>query len=230
VKKLVFLFSLIFCFFLFASDTQASLVKIDKNGEVIWQVLSSEDSLALGIAERGKIEVKDIAGDSAATNIALKREGDKLFLNVTTWEDSLVEIEERGDVKKVTIGKEGDKFTIEQNGVVAITDFPIIIRPRENELSVTTESGSVFLSVLPIEAAESALRSRFLSQIPEKKMFLVENESGTLAYKISGEKVLNILNMIEYPIPVVADVSVSNGEILAIEGPEWFRIFGFLFS
>jgi hypothetical protein len=110
-----------------------------------------------------------------------------------------------------------------------MTDFPINIRPKENELSVTTDSGAIFLSILPIEAAESALRSRFISRVSKKGIYLSEEEVGVLAYQVEGEKVFNFFNLFEYSIPVTTHVSASTGEILAVKGPEWFKIFSFLF-
>lgn len=232
-KLLLSLFFFVSFLFVFASSANAStLVTVNSEGDTVWNVLGESNFLALGIADRGKISVTDSATQDTSS-LALKKEGDKLFLNdldVTNWNSDLVEVEERGNVKKITIGRDKDSFTISQNGVVALANFPINVRPKENELSVTTSSGSVFLSVLPYDAAESALRSRFISRLPEKKIFLTEDESGNLAYKVPGEKVFNILNVIDYPITVTANVSVSTGEILSIEGPEWFKVFGFLFS
>jgi hypothetical protein len=169
----------------------------------------------------------------ANTRIAVTREGDKVYLNefdVTNWQESLVEIEERGEAKKATIGVSGEQFAIEQAGITALTDFPITIDPQANELSLTTPSGSIYLAVLPAEAVESALRSRFLNRLPEKRIFIKEEEVGTLAYTIAGEKVVDIFGILEYKIPVVARVSASTGEILNVDGPEWFKIFGFLFT
>jgi len=233
VKKLLVLVLLATCYLLLTIyPVHAALVAVDNNGDTVWNVLGEQDALALGIADRGDINITGSATDETSS-LALKKEGDKLFLNdldVTDWDKDLVEIEERGDVKKITIGREGNQFTISQNGVVALAQYPINIRPRENEFSITTSSGSVFLSVLPFDAVESALRSRFMTRLPEKKILLIEGETGVLAYEVPGEKVFNILNMIEYPISVTARVSVSTGEILSIEGPEWFKVFGFLFS
>lgn len=231
-RSFLVIFGFLVLFFLSISSVDASLVVVDSEGKVIWKVLSSQDPLALDIAERGEIEVKKVAAGEASTSIALKKEGENFFLNdleVTNWNDNLVEIEERGEVKKILIGTQGDKFTIEQNGIIAMTDFSINIRPRENELSVTTDSGAIFLSILPIEAAESALRSRFISRVDKKGIFLSE-EVGVLAYRIEGEKVFNFFNLFEYSIPVTAHVSASTGEILAVKGPEWFKIFSFLFT
>lgn len=234
VKKLVsavFLASLIFIEL--PSLALASLVTINKNGETIWKVLSSQDEVSLGV-KRNSLEVKEVASDIAEdTRIAIKREDGKIYLNefdVTNWQEDLVEIEERGETKRAVIGVQGTQFTIEQNGILALTDFPIVIDPKANELSLITPSGSIFLSVLPTEAVESALRSRFINRLPEKKIFLKEEEVGTLAYTVNGEKVLDIFGILEYKIPVTARVSASTGEILGVQGPEWFKIFGFLFT
>ncbi len=235
VKKLIFSVFLAGLIFINLPPVPvfAGLVTIDKNGETIWKVLSSQDEISLGI-KRSSLEVKNVAsGVAEDTRIALKREDGKIYLNefdVTDWQEALVEIEERGEAERAVIGVAGEQFTIEQNGILALTDFPIVIDPKENELALVTPSGSIFLSVLPTEAVESALRSRFINRLPEKKIFLKEEGVGTLAYTVIGEKVLDIFGILEYKIPVTARVSASTGEILGVQGPEWFKIFGFLIS
>ena len=213
---------------------RASLVEINKEGQIIWKVLSLQDNLALGVA-KNSVEVKSTAEEDleADARIALTRADGKVFLNefdVTNWQEDLVEIEERGEVKQATIGVIGEQFAIEQGGITALTDFPITIDPKANALSLTTPSGSIYLAVLPAEAVESALRSRFLNRLPEKRILIKEEGVGILAYTISGEKVVDIFGILEYKIPVTARVSASTGEILKVDGPEWFKIFGFLFT
>lgn len=220
-----------FLFFFLATSARAAFVTVNDKGETVWNVLSAQDSLALGAASRGEISIKDSIDGSST--ITLVNQDGKVYLNqtdVTDYTDDLVQVEERGGVKEVLIGTDGDKFTIEQNGVRALTSSAINIRPQQNELSVTTSSGNVFLGVLPLEAAESALRSRFVSRISNKNLEITESDTGILAYKIEGEKVINLLNFYEMPIPVTTQVSASTGEILSVDGPEWFKIFGFLFS
>jgi hypothetical protein len=237
VDKRIFL-GLVLSSWLFVASpgiAQASLVRIDKEGRVIWKVLSLQDNLALGVS-KNSLEVKSTVAEDdleADARIAVRREDGKVYLNefdVTNWQESLVEIEERGETKKATIGVAGEQFVIEQGGITAVTDFPITIDPMANELSLTTPSGSIFLAVLPAEAVESALRSRFVNRLPEKKIFIKEEDIGVLAYTISGEKVVDIFGILEYKIPVTARVSASTGEILKVDGPEWFKIFGFLFT
>lgn len=242
-KVLLFLFTL-FSLIFFGSkrDAQASLIAVKNSGEVVVKVLSSQDEIVLGIPKTEFLEVKEVAetNTSPDSRISLVKKEEKFVLrvesdtgesslDVTNWGESVVEIEERGAVKRIQIGVVDGKFSIEQNGVIALTEFPITINPRENELSVTTSSGSIFLSVLPVEAAESALRSRFISKL-EKKIFLAEEEMGVLAYTIKGEKVIDFFRLFDYKIPVTAYVSASTGEILLVDGPEWFKIFGFLFA
>lgn len=233
MKRLIIFILAVFLFLQTTSAAVASLVVIDGQGEMIWKVLSLQDEITLGV-KKNSLEVKEVAGETDEDQrIAIRRQDGKIYLNeldVTTWPEALVEIEERGDTQKARIGVEGEQFTIEQNGIKALTDYPITVDPRANELSLTTPSGGIFLSVLPLEAVESALRSRFLNRLPEKKIYLQEEEVGTLAYIINGEKVLDVLGVVEYSIPVTAQISASTGEVLNVDGPEWFKIFGFLFS
>lgn len=230
MRKVVFLISFVLLFFVASVDVHASLVTVDKTGAVVWKVLG-EESLALSPAQRGNIEVTNSATGEA--DLILKKEGDKVFLNnldVTSWGDSLIEVEERGDIQKIFVSSRDGKFVVEQNGVVAMTDLPINIRPQQNEFSVTGSAGSVFLSVLPLEAAESALRSKFISYVDKTNLELAEKETGILVYQITGEKGFDVFNLFEYKVPVKLAVSASTGEILSVEGPEWFKIFGFLFG
>lgn len=234
MKKALFVLPLFFCaLFFFPSSVHAALITVNPDGQVIWNVLAAEDSLALGVADRGDIKVSQSADGTQSGQIKLKKVNDKLYLNdldVTDWDNSLVEIEERGSVKKISIGLAGGDFTIEQNGIVARSGYPITVNPRDNELSVTTQSGAVYLSVLPLEAAESALRSKFVNKVDKNGVVLSQEDVGVLAYTIPGQKIINILGVYDYEIPVVAKVSASTGEVLAVDGPSWFKVFGFLFS
>lgn len=239
------LFLLSFLLFLsFTSPVKAeSLLKIDGQGEIILKVLSSQDSLTLGIPRREFLEVKDVAVSNAdtSTRISLRKEGDSISLNVesngsqksldvTNWQDDLIEIEERGEKQKVKIAISEGKFNIEQKGAIAQTEFPINIDPAKNELSVDAPSGIRFISILPIEAVESLLRARIISRLNEgQKMILSEGERGELIYEIKGEKLINLFNLLKYPIEVNSKVSALTGEIIFVDQPVWLKIFGFLF-
>jgi hypothetical protein len=246
MRKLLFLFSFLVCLFAFSSEVEAtSLISINKEGEVIFNVLSSKDEIALGIPKRELLEVREIAAGSSASfnsRISLTKQEDKLLLkvktnegekdlDVTNWEEDIVEIEERGEVKKVIIGLVGDKFKLEQEGVIVLTDYPINIDPTKNELSVLTPSGSRFISVLPIEAVESLLRARAMNRFKvDKKVQLTESERGELIYVIEGERVINVFNLLTYSVPIRAKVSALTGEIIFIEQPLWLKVLGFLLT
>ena len=147
---------------LYPPVANASLVTIDGEGEIILKVLSSQDELALRTPERNPFEVKEVATTSISsedTLILLSKNDDGIYLNisgdkersleVTNWEEDLIEIEERGDVKKLAIAISDGKFTVSQAGITAYTDLPISINAKENELSVGTETGSTYLAISP---------------------------------------------------------------------------------
>jgi hypothetical protein len=215
----------------------AALINIDSKGEVVVNVLSSEDQIALSIPERNELSVKQIAANTSdsQSSIALTKEGEKVFLtvgeeelDVTNWEDELVEIEERGDVKSIEISIKEGNFIINQDGISAKTSYPINVEPKENKLSVETSSGETFLGVFPVEAAETALRSKYITRLPDKEIGISEKDIGILAYEVDGEREIEMLKIIDYAVPVTVYVSASTGEIVSVDQPTWLRIFGIL--
>jgi hypothetical protein len=244
--KSFYLFTLIFLLFCFLTppSVNAGLVLIDKQGEIVWRVLSSQDYIALGIPKRETIEVKELAEKttpSSDAKISLKRSGEKVFLNVesegeekeldvTNYEEELVEIEERGESQTVRIGVLDEKFSIEQRGVIALTHFPINIDSKSAELSVVTPSGARFLSMLPYGAVESVLRARVINKLTEdRKINLSEGDRGELLYTISGFRLIDVFDILSYPVDVTVKVSASTGEIVNIDQPLWLKVFGFIF-
>lgn len=226
----------------FPQTTKASLITVNGSGEVIFNVLSSEDQLALSIPERKQIEVKEIAAERSANNssISLSKEDGKIYLrvgegegakemDVTTWQEDLVEIEEREGVKRIEILVEEEKFAIKQDEISAQTEYPISIKPEENKLSIETPSGEIYLSVFPVEAVESALRSRYVTRLPDRKIGISEKETGILTYEVDGERQLGVLDFLDYGVPVTVHVSASTGEVVSVDQPTLLRVFGFLF-
>lgn len=226
------------------SKTQASLIIIDHQGVVVWNVLSSQDEVDLEIPRRDLLEVKEISADTesyAEVKISLRRtdgqvqlkvassEGEK-ELDVTGYGDDLVEIEERPELTRLKIGLMQDKFSIQQKGVIALTEFPISIDPAVAQLSVETPTGAKYLSILPHQAVESTLRSRVINRFSiGQKVPLIEVDHGELVYTVSGNRVINLLNLFSYMVPVSVNVSASTGEIMSVIQPTWLKIFGFLF-
>lgn len=245
MKKLIFVFtfSFLFCFSIIVVKAESLLV-IDESGEVIWKVLSSTDSISLSIPQREHLEVTDVAASSETASdakISLEKEGENISLSinsseenrnldVTNWQDDLIEVEERGETKKLVIRIIDGEFSIEQKGISVTTSYPINIDPKRNEISVQTPSGARFLSILPIEAAESALRAKVITKFTSEKASLIERDRGELVYVFNGEKILNLFNLLDYPIKVEASISVLTGEIVHVEQPPWLRVLSFLLS
>nr|AQS34463.1 hypothetical protein [uncultured bacterium] len=242
MKKGLPLLTLFALFFIFPASVNASLIVIDQKGEVVWNVLASETSL--GIPKSSEITVKTLPQGTPGANslVSLLREGDRFTLNVKdgSQEKSLdvsqvggeiIEIEERPQARRVKIGILGEKFLIEEEGTLALTDYPIKIDPTRAELSVVTDTGHRILPFLPKEAFEVAVRSRVISKQKDgETMQLIEGGQGELAYDISGEKTINLLNLFKLNVPVRTSISALTGEVLLVEQPTWLRVFGFLFS
>jgi len=242
MNKSLLLFGFLVLALVFPKGAQATLLVIDQKGEVVWNVLASESTL--GVPKSSEIIIKSLAAGipGASSLVSLLREGDRVTLSVKDGQEErsldvtqlggeIVEIEQRPSTRKVKIGVLGEKFLIEEEGILALTDYPIKIDPQRAELSVVTASGHRILPFLPREAFEVAVRAKIISkERVGETMQLTEGGQGQLAYHISGERTLNLLNLFELNIPVSTSVSALTGEILSIDQPAWLRIFGFVFS
>ncbi|OGM04129.1 hypothetical protein A2129_02600 [Candidatus Woesebacteria bacterium GWC1_42_13] len=242
MKKSLLAFTLITIALISPKDSYASLLVIDREGDVIWKVLASESSL--GVPKSSEIIIKSVAGSPPAGSslVSLLKEGDKFTLSVKSGSEEksldvtsvggeIVEIEERPQVRKVKIGVLSSRFLIEEEGTIALTDYPIKIDPARAELSVVTATGSRILPFLPKEALEVAVRAKTITSLKEgSTMELSEGGRGDLAYEIPGEKTINIVNLFKFQVPVTASISAITGEVLFVDQPVWLRVFGFLFS
>ncbi|MCH7641106.1 hypothetical protein IID22_02845, partial [Patescibacteria group bacterium] len=241
-KLLLFLFLAFLIFATSAQVTRASLVTIDKEGKVVINVLSAEESIELEIPRRDYLEVKNIAEvtPDPDAKISLLRVNGKVKLNISTssgdksldvtnYKGEIVEIEERPAVERIAISVLGDKFEIVQRGVVAITTYEINIDPQTARITLETPSGLRFLSILPRQAVDITLQAKYINRIGGQDKLDLKEEGGDLSYVVHGDKVINPFDLFEYNVPVKVYVSASTGEILSVDQPTWLRILGFLF-
>jgi hypothetical protein len=225
-----------------ASKTQASLLTIDKNGEIVVNVLAEVDDITLQVPDRELVAIKEVATGAVngEARVTLTKIGDEMRLNVlgsdqeksldvSDYQDSVVEIEERPEVEKIAISVLGDKFLINQRGVSARTNYEIDIDPRSAGLTLKTPSGLRFLSILPREAVDTALRSKLINRFTEYNTLTIEETEAELAYKVDGERVFDLFNLLEYSLPVTARISATTGEIMSIDNPKWLKFVAFLF-
>jgi hypothetical protein len=229
-------FSIIF--FMSVSYIQASYVTIDADGEVIMKVLANQvekngssiqvTKLAENVIENATPAVKLTRNEDAVQMLITNTDGTK-ELHVPKKTDTLLEIEERPETQKITIGVQANQFFLRENKYIALTSLPLTIDAQSAHLVATSESGDAILSVLPMEAAEATLRSGFVTNITDNTMQILE-EGNTLQYKISGEKVFNVLHVYDYSVPVDAYVSVADGSITKVDSSTWYRFINFLVS
>ena len=242
MKKVLSLIICAIMFFTSSGDVFASLLTIGENGEITWKVLSEQDSIALEIPTHSYIEIKKTSNEfvDKPSLVSLARADDKVSMVVSTGNEEreldvssaqgeLIEIEERPEVQKLTIGLESDLFTVKQKGITAKTKFPITVDTEKARLTLSTLSGDRFLAVLPNQVIQTLLRTKLLSRIDREKIEIVEEERE-LQYLVSGEKIINIYNLFEYSIPVSTKLSASTGEILSIEAPIWYKAVAYLIT
>src|SRR4030042_2676139 len=223
-------------------DVHASLVTVNKAGDVVLNVLSEEDSSVTDY-QAGTIEVVGGATEVKYSNakIALTKNKGKLSLSVlssnggkdfdiTNYKDSVLEIEERPAVEKYTISVNNGTFLITQGNINAETDYQIQVDPKKGNLALETPSGYKFLSILPKQAASVLLRAKLATTITQdERSYILEDEKGNLYYDLPAKNIIPIFNIYNYEFGVRAKVSATTGEIISIDEPTWNRFFTFLF-
>jgi len=222
--------------FMFVGEARASLLRVTKEGEVVTNVLSLTSGLALSAPDADRFEVVDISRDDEDQTIYLsKDDGGFAYLalgeggtryEVTNVEEDIVEIEEREEIKRLRIILQDGSFVLSQDGFNVVAENPIEIDPKTGKIMVETNSGKVFLGVLPLDAATTILRSRSITKINDA--YLATDETGNVVYRFEGDKEVDLLKILNYSVPVITELSISTGEIIKVNQPIWLRILGFL--
>jgi hypothetical protein len=242
-KVAVFLASLFLILFLSVTSVSASVLVVKKDGTISWNVLASEDALGAGVSNMNSLELKKIAQagvENSEAKVSLSKDGDKVELNVTgasggrsmdvtRIDGDLIEIEERPASRQIKIGIVGDKFGISEGDLTAVTNFPISVDPKNAALSVATETGERYLVVLPKDAEGALIKAKTVTKV-SGDLTIDESGAGELSYGVSGQKTINVFNLLTLEIPVKATVSATTGEILFVDEPAWLKVFGFAFS
>lgn len=237
----ILLLSLLFSL-LIVGRVDASLVTVTKEGEVVVNVLASETTLSA--PSSSSLEIKEIkpSNEGVTSGVSLSNENGKIALNIVTSDGEknldvtglggdLIEVEERPEVNKVKIGFINGQFAIVQEEIVALTNFPININPENAKISLSTPSGLRYLSIFPKDAYVSGLRAKTLSKLKEgTNLTIIEAGGKELQYQLTGEKTLNLFNLISLDVPVGVTISAFNGEVVNIDQPIWLKVLGFMFG
>ena len=233
----------LFLFVVSTSSVHASLVVVEPSGRVVINVLADEDEVTLEIPQNEEVKVTNAVAyapnsnslvtlkkDGGAVVLSVESEDGKKTLDVSSYKDEVIQIEERPKTEKLSISVNGDKFNIEQDGLLATTKYEITVDSAKARVLLDTPSGKRFLSVSPKEAVQTLLRAKTLNNFSDTEIIIEETGGGDLIYRIDGKKMLNFFDFYEHPVDVTANVSVLTGEIVSVDQPPWLRVIGFLFA
>jgi hypothetical protein len=232
------IFLIVFCSLLivYSSPTHASYVTVSPEGKLVVKVLADQTEADGSTLAVTKLAENTVSNSTPAVTLTKNKDSVQMVVtnsdgtkNLTVPEktDTLIEIEERPETQKISIGVQADQFFLRQKNYIALTNFPLTVDAQSAHLVAKGESGDTLLSILPMEAAESMLRSGIITKVTDNTMQLVDEDHG-LQYKITGEKIFSVLNVYDYIVPVEAYVSVTDGSILRIDSSTWYRFMNFL--
>lgn len=224
---------------IFPPVAKSALVVVSENGEIVWNVLSVTDfkpqreSLKVTSVTKNETPSQEavisFVREDGKTQLHVSNKGESKSTDVTGYKDEIIVIEETSPAKKLTILMQEEDFVIKQDQISAVTNFPITVNAKNKELSVLTPSGLRYIKVLPSDVLDNAYKADIIDTVLESAK-LIEGVKGELEYQLSGEKNINLFNVMTINAPVNVSVSAISGEVINVEKPQWLRIFGFLFS
>jgi len=236
-KMLLILPILISCFFLFAVPSRAALINISKNGAVTYNVLSAQSPFRDN-PESSIASENDRNPAVLGTKISLTKVDDKYFLKVegdrfgqfeiTNYQGDLVEMEKDLPGQKLSLAFGDGKVQIKEQGIVAQTSLSFNIDSASKKLSLETPSGEKFLFLAPKEAVEKIYQEKILDST--EGAITVTDHNNDLLYEVSGQKILNIFNLVQIPIQVKTQISALTGNIVSVEEPSWLKLWRLFFG
>jgi hypothetical protein len=237
-----YIFLAVFFLLFLPEQANAQLLVVTKGGAVEPMVLAETDVLDLEIPQN-EIDVKKVANarfnkDSLITlsrtngkvNLTVESDKGKEEMELGEWKESLIEIEERPQTQKVSIGVYDDNFSLENKGIIALTQYALKVDAKSARIIASTESGERFVAIMPYSAVETLVKSGIVSNFPLDSKILLTEVDSELVYIIEGEKNLNFFNLYFHPVAVEGFVSALNGEVVEVRQPKWLGILGFLFD
>lgn len=215
-------------FLLTAQTADASLVVVKNDGEVVVNVLAKEDGPGITEAPEQEVDISNfflaLNKSDNKTYLSLALPDESRVLDITNYNDDVVELEGTSQPQKLTIAKRDGGFAIKQNGLTVVTDYNIEVDTKEKDVLINTPTGKKYLLVFPQEAVFSLLRSNIVSKVDkETEMGMAEN-AGELAYTIQGKKAINLFGLFTFDVAVATKVSATNGKVLSVDSPGWMKV------
>jgi hypothetical protein len=228
MKRILIIFAL---FILSTKSAHAALIDINHSGDITLNVLAATtDGLTVKKVANARFNPNDskitLNSENGKLALDLESSSGNRSLDVTDLDQNIVEIEKYISPQTITIKADKDKFQIIQSNAVALTSFPIEVNTADKQILVKSSSGYQYLKTLPLDVINTLNLLEIIDDTTSLE--LAQNQEGELVYISSGDKIINVLGIYDYKVPVTANISVSTGKIEKIEGPLWYKIFGFL--
>lgn len=133
-----------------------------------------------------------------------------------------VKLPGKGPGGSIVIEQTSNGLLIVTGGQLIRTNFPLEFDQTTGQLSVQLGDGTTrVIRILPNDASEIAKKAGIQSQLGAIQL---ASNSGTLIYKMQGQRTVKILGFIPVTIPVSGDVNAETGTATT-DQPWWAKLF-----
>ncbi len=222
----------------------------DKQKTIIPQTLTGQQTPSkLEVRKEGsKTEIKL---EKPGSHIEIKREDDgRVKVKEKNEDGTEVELEEKDTIEKLNAELEdkgieigtgsAKKFAFKKGKIEAHTDFPLTVDPTTKQLSVTTESGTHDVTVLPDKAVQNLLDKKVLTNVVSTGTPTSGSVSDTNnvvgltevdnkpAFEIHGVKDKKVIGLFPVAFTKTVYVSAEDGKVLKTQQGTWDKILEFI--
>lgn len=200
------------------TDGQKIRTKIEDNGSTKIEIKHKNLKLKY-IVEDGKVKLK--IEDKSGKETKLEKD------EIDEIED---EIENELENEGIKIATNSVKPIFSSNDIAAQTDFPLSIDVETKKLMVTTPAGEKTVTILPDEAVQNLLSTKFINKVEQTTNPDLIDQFGVLngitkleirkdkvVYRVKGIKVRKLFGFIPLDTSKTIFISVDTGNIVAQE-------------
>lgn len=197
---------------------------VEKETEITKQEI--ENKISNQEVKNIEVNPTDASGSGATVNIE-NPNGQNTQQTVPSSNSPIVTLQKTsaGSVS-INVSSNGT-VTINNNGIIVQTQYPVVIDPVNKTLAIKTPSGVTIINTLPSQALNNLSPVNKPTVLNSMHLSI---QNGAPVYQTTGIQERHLFGI----IPVSADVSntidAQNGSVLNSQTPWFFQSLGFLFT
>lgn len=193
-----------------AEDVQQELEDDIDNGEVKGVEINSTSATK----SEGTLRVERVDGTTKEKSVPVSNTP---LINLQSTQAGTVGI---------SVGKNGT-VTIVNNGVAVQTNYPVVIDPQTQTISIRTPAGVIVINTLPSQAV-GGVKSADKPTVIQSAVLGAQDGQGY--YELTGTQDRKLLGIMPITANIQTRINTENGAVVSVDRPWFLNLLGFLYT